>query len=648
MDGQGTSMGVHDDPFFDLLQSTVPPPSVIHSNPRKEDNSLSDFSFGQDEVLPSYDFHPIRSNGIGGSSSSKATSSTSTTRHDESSLNGSKGRQSSPPRPSYAPADPPVYRSREPPITYESSIQRLDHIKDSLESATVAAVERTMKKYADVLLRVLEGMSGRLSQLENTTQRLEHSVQVLKSDAANHHGESDGKLRMLENHIKEVQRGVQILRDKQEISEAHSQLVKLQLVKSEAPASATSDTASVDVPTKLLNVSNGQQPEALVQQSHVAPHQPPLATQTPVALQQVPAAPQAPASLQQPPAAPQAPANIQQQQLPALPAPPVVQTQPTQLPEQQIQPLVFPASSTISAPPQVPTQQPYAPSPHPHQQPSHSLQMQSFYNQPPHIQQQYAHQPEAVPFSNVAQGPQLQGIHPLPQGSQSQRPHQVQSPPVYHPTETSYPPTTQVPPPQPQSFQQVPPPQPQSFQQGPPPQPQSFQQGPPPQPQSFQIPPQQLGASVQQMYDPSFGQSNSGAPTLSAPYIPQAQPLQGSPVYESQALVPSSAYNNPNYRVAQPLPSAPGGGGYPRLPVAQPIQQSLPHASIPSGPSVQQNRGHVDDVVEKVAAMGFSRDQARAVIRRLAENGQSADLNVVLDKLTNGGEAQPQRGWFGR
>lgn len=56
----------------------------------------------------------------------------------------------------------------------------------------------------------------------------------------------------------------------------------------------------------------------------------------------------------------------------------------------------------------------------------------------------------------------------------------------------------------------------------------------------------------------------------------------------------------------------------------------------------------LDDVVDKVSSMGFSRDLVRATVRKLTENGQSVDLNVVLDKLMNDGEIQPQKGWFGR
>jgi hypothetical protein len=90
------------------------------------------------------------------------------------------------------------------------------------------------------------------------------------------------------------------------------------------------------------------------------------------------------------------------------------------------------------------------------------------------------------------------------------------------------------------------------------------------------------------------------------------------------------------------------------LPTAQPVQHALPTASAsgsgPSGPApLSTNRVPIDEIIEKVSSMGFSKDQVRAVVRRLTENGQSVDLNIVLDKLMNGGgDVQPQKGWFGR
>lgn len=95
-----------------------------------------------------------------------------------------------------------------------------------------------------------------------------------------------------------------------------------------------------------------------------------------------------------------------------------------------------------------------------------------------------------------------------------------------------------------------------------------------------------------------------------------------------------------------------GGSGYPQLPTARILPQSLPTASgVNSGGSGSAgpgNRVPIDDVVDKVMTMGFPRDQVRATVRKLTENGQSVDLNIVLDKLMNDGDVQPQKGWFGR
>lgn len=88
-----------------------------------------------------------------------------------------------------------------------------------------------------------------------------------------------------------------------------------------------------------------------------------------------------------------------------------------------------------------------------------------------------------------------------------------------------------------------------------------------------------------------------------------------------------------------------GGSGYPHLPTARILPQALPTASGSAGGS--GNRVPIDDVVDKVTNMGFPRDQVRATVRKLTENGQSVDLNIVLDKLMNDGDGQAQRGWFG-
>lgn len=110
--------------------------------------------------------------------------------------------------------------------------------------------------------------------------------------------------------------------------------------------------------------------------------------------------------------------------------------------------------------------------------------------------------------------------------------------------------------------------------------------------------------------------------------------------------------------MAQPVSPAPAvsGGGYQQLPTARPVQSSMGSAGGPA--PVAANRVPVDEVIDKVAVMGFGRDQVRAVVRRLTENGTSVDFNVVLDKLMNGDSSgrnevqqpvqQPAKGWYGR
>uniref|UniRef100_A0A0C9QSU7 TSA: Wollemia nobilis Ref_Wollemi_Transcript_11245_1640 transcribed RNA sequence n=1 Tax=Wollemia nobilis TaxID=56998 RepID=A0A0C9QSU7_9CONI len=168
------------------------------------------------------------------------------------------------------------------------------------------------------------------------------------------------------------------------------------------------------------------------------------------------------------------------------------------------------------------------------------------------------------------------------------------------------------------------------------------------------MPPPQLPASQrfsgsQQGYEPTFGRTSSGP----LPFPPTYGPgLSGPPPYGD-----SQTYSGPSFRLPQKDSNPSGGGssaGHPRLPTAKPLQHSLPVASSvnssPSGSTSSSNRVPVDDVVDKVSSMGFPRDQVKMVVQKLTENGQSVDLNVVLDKLMNGGggEIQPQKGWFGR
>lgn len=139
------------------------------------------------------------------------------------------------------------------------------------------------------------------------------------------------------------------------------------------------------------------------------------------------------------------------------------------------------------------------------------------------------------------------------------------------------------------------------------------------------------------MYEPPAGRPNSGPPSSygSGVYGQQG----GSGFSESYGYTGSpSHHGNAGMKPSSPFaPSSGGSGSYGsgRLPTAQILPQAAPISSSSNSGS-SGNRVPLDDVVEKVATMGFSREQVRATVRRLTENGQNVDLNVVLDKLMNG------------
>ncbi|KAL2624071.1 hypothetical protein R1flu_008316 [Riccia fluitans] len=586
------------EPFFDLLLATSSSVSSFNQIPsqsstRKMEDTCGDFDFGGgDNVLPSFDFQPVRSSGVPQSKISSAAG-----RRMEEGIS----REDLPPS-SYASYEPVMRRSREPPPTYESPVPR-EHENESLEIATIAAVERTMKKYADNLLRVLEGLTGRLSQLESSTQRLEHLFGEVRKAVGISHDETDGKLRSLENHVLEVQRGVQLLRDRQELAEAQSQLAKLQAVtKSEAAPPTSGLFAPPPVPEQLAQSTRGPPGKVLLETSQQ---------------QQQNSSVDSPSHYQQ---------ALQQLQLPSsftMPSPPQsIPLQPPQTPQQQQQlqqpsdvlpPTLHQQLQQQPLPPPQPSQQMTHSQQHPHK-PLPPGQMQPFYGQqqspvqpPPPSLPVYGHQSEGPAYSHH------------PQGSLSPSQSYAPDVPSYHPASYASP--------------------------GPVPQPQR---------QSSQIPPTPHIQQQHSTYDSSTTRTLSGQLALPPPYLSQ---VSSPPVYDPQS--PGSGYPSSSYRVAQPLtgplhsvPSSIGGGGYPRLPVAQPLPHALPAGGgdPPGTPLLSTNRVPIDEVIEKVTQMGFLKDQVRAVVRRLTENGQSVDLNIVLDKLMNGmnGDAQPpQKGWFG-
>ncbi|XP_047313243.1 protein tfg-1 [Impatiens glandulifera] len=173
--------------------------------------------------------------------------------------------------------------------------------------------------------------------------------------------------------------------------------------------------------------------------------------------------------------------------------------------------------------------------------------------------------------------------------------------------------------------------------------------------QQQQPPPTKLpsGAPFQQFYGAPYDH-HSPSSRLGSGFPPtsyeQASPGNGDAYPPPYRGSPQYGADFSKQQQSSVPPPSQGGGGYNQLPSARILPKALPTASPVGGGGDGSssggggNRVPVDDVVDKVTTMGFPRDQVRAIVRKLTENGQSVDLNTVLDKLMNDGEG----GWYGR
>ncbi|KAK1325866.1 hypothetical protein QJS10_CPA01g02019 [Acorus calamus] len=269
--------------------------------------------------------------------------------------------------------------------------------EESCNPDVIAAVEKCMKKYADNLMRYLEGISGRLSQLEVYCHNLERSIADYRSDISHNQDEVDLKFRSLEKHLQEVHRSVQILRDKQELADAQKELARLQLSQKETHASSA--TTSLSEPKKHEDV-----PETApnLQLALALPHQP--TQQTPL------------------------PSRAEQSHK-VLPI-----QQPTS------SPYILNQASSFYQPPQPPPQPQSQPPPQT-ELPTYAQQQPSLQaSQYPQYQQQWHQPPSQLPQ-------QVQPQPPQPQQSPPQAPIRPQTPPIY----PSY--SHQPPNPLPETFQ---------------------------------------------------------------------------------------------------------------------------------------------------------------------------------------------------
>ncbi|KAH7651837.1 Non-specific serine/threonine protein kinase protein [Dioscorea alata] len=490
----------------------------------------------------------------------------------------------------FGPQDPPNGRRSDPSAKdlHESRMGRSSvnfHGQENLaKDDVIFAVEKCMKKYADNLLRFLEGISGRLSQLEVYCYKLERSIGEFRADLTRDQSESDHKLNALEKHLQEVHRSVQILRDKQELAETQKELAKLQLVRKESSSpsfskrneegalSSASETKQHD---DNDNIPNQQLALALPHQ--VAPTSLPTRTS-----EQSP--PYKEPALQQPATTP---LNMQHDQYtmnqPSTYYPP--QTQPEY---QYLQPR-----------PQM--QDPSAQAP---QQQSQVINQPQPNQLPPQFQPQWTPQPpQLVPQQMVQQ---------QPIASQAQ---------IRPPTPPSYPPYL---PNQPAVSMM-----------------QTFPRG---SGSSVSQPPQQQVPHIQRQPQPETNQSSfqqnlnkagyMGAAPSYAPHNPQ------NPSYNSMFGIDGSRGSHSQIFPAGNYPSANMSALH--------SQQLPPSGSNFHHPGAQMIRGHpFGEMIEKAINMGYSRDHVMSVIHRMGETGQQIDFNALLDGLNTHAAGSSSRAWSG-
>ncbi|CAO2813159.1 unnamed protein product [Amaranthus hypochondriacus] len=462
--------------------------------------------------------------------------------------------------------------------------------EDSLSQEMISTVERTMKKYSDNLMRFLEGISSRLSQLELYCYNLDKSIGEMRSDLARDHGESDSKLKFLEKHVQEVHRSVQILRDKQELAETQKELAKLQLAQKDSSSPGQDEKNKVPTPEqKNDDVSD-------------APN-----TQLALAL---------PSQISQQPSH----AAAQQQSIPP-PQPPPSQT------HSQMQPYYLPSNQL--------------PNPQAQSHPSY-LSTDAQYREP-QLQAPQPSQTQVNQTSQTQQFPQYQQQWPQ-QVTQSMQP--PAQPPQQPQIQPSMQPQTQIRTPSPQSS--VYPLYMTSQPMNPPPQ--DGISGSTPMQMPFPgIPHPGMGHPEGMPY--GYGGAGRPVQPQPSPHMKGGFPSQPGDGYKTASAGPYMLYDGDGGRSHQPpQPTHYSQGVYP--PPNPSVQNQPPPPPNSSNrmirsPSPQQYvRSHpYNELIDKLVSMGYRGDHVASVIQRLEESGQAVDFNAVLDRLNGHSSGSSQQSW---
>ncbi|XAR55505.1 Non-specific serine/threonine protein kinase [Bertholletia excelsa] len=545
-------------------------------------NPASKFDFASDDILCSYEDYGNQETS-NGSHSDSAIGSNSAKEFHKSRM----ARSSMFPTPAYSPPE------------------------ESFHQDVISTVEKTMKKYADNLMRFLEGISSRLSQLELYCYNLDKSIGEMRSDLVRDHGEADLKLKSLDKHIQEVHRSVQILRDKQELADAQQELAKLQLAQKESSSASHSQqneerAASAVSDTKKMDNT----PDMRAHQLALAlPHQ----------------------------VAPQ----------PSLPARPVEQQQPMAPPPQSVaqsQAYYLPSAQMPNPPPQGPAPAPApapTPTPAPVQPSQGYLPADSQYRTPQ--VQEISRVPPQPTQSQINQAPQGQALPQYQQQWPQQLPQQMATPCAHQPSMQPQmrPPSGAVYP--------------------------SYLSSQPANPSPPETLPNSMPVQVPYSGIPQPVASRAeivpygyGGPGRTIQQHPPSQQMKSS-----FGVQPTDGYSSgphPSLSIGNSYMMYEGEGGQKHHPPQQPHfpQGGYPPTSVPlqaPPPNANANllvrppqfvRSHpYNELIEKLITMGYRGDHVASVIQRMEESGQPIDFNSVLDRLNGHSSGSSQRGWSG-
>ncbi|CBI14977.3 unnamed protein product, partial [Vitis vinifera] len=147
-----------------------------------------------------------------------------------------------------------------------------------------------------------------------------------------------------------------------------------------------------------------------------------------------------------------------------------------------------------------------------------------------------------------------------------------------------------------------------------------------------------------QSYPPSFHQPPfrppSSVPSTQQFYKGSTLKMDEEPPSRPNSEFPTGYGTPPAYAHLSDFYARSGSNSYSNDSTMKPLQFS-PLASVPSG-------GTSYTQLPTAQILPHALPTASTTVRKLTENGQSADLNVVLDKLMNDGEDQAQTVWFTR